>query len=189
MMNIFKMSENSLFAILLRSHWAISFAIAIGIALVSRALLPDAYWLYGAFGGFAFIVIGFIALVKQWKLPSGKAVEATHARLAEMTWPVFSAELEKAFVRDGYEIKKGAGVADFIVTRAGRSGIVSAKRWKAAQHSQDMVESLIKARDEHGTADAILISLAPLGEQASKLAGARRIQVMHAEGLTSLLKT
>ena len=37
-----KMSENSLFAILLRSSWWISLLVALFVATLSRAVLPDA---------------------------------------------------------------------------------------------------------------------------------------------------
>ena len=53
----FKMSEQSLFAILLRSPWWISLALAVGFALLARALLPAEYFVFGVMGGFPFIVI------------------------------------------------------------------------------------------------------------------------------------
>ena len=60
-----KMARNSLFAVLLRSSWWISLAVALVVAAASRALLPTEYWVFGAMGSFPFVVIAGIALLKQ----------------------------------------------------------------------------------------------------------------------------
>ena len=48
-----KMAENSLFAILLRARWWISFAIAAALVLLSFVLLPDTFRLMGIVAGLA----------------------------------------------------------------------------------------------------------------------------------------
>ena len=50
------MAENSLFAILLRSSWWISAAVAVGIVLLSRVALPQQYFIFGAVAGLPFAV-------------------------------------------------------------------------------------------------------------------------------------
>ena len=60
-----KMSENSLFAILLRSPWWISLLIVAVITLLSFALLPEAYVGFGVMGAFPFLVIAVLAARKQ----------------------------------------------------------------------------------------------------------------------------
>jgi restriction system protein len=183
-----KMPKNSLFAVLLRSSWWISFAIALGFAMLSKAFLPADIWLYGAFGGMVFVVIGGMSLARQLRLPSRKKVEAIAARVRESSWPAFSAELELAFRRDGYSVTKLDGPADFAITRSGRVGLVCAKRWKAAQHSEESVRLLHAAKADHGAADCTLIALEPLGEKAWRFAEAKGVQVMQAPGLAQLLK-
>ncbi|MBS1216539.1 MAG: restriction endonuclease, partial [Proteobacteria bacterium] len=69
-----KMHENSLFAILLRSPWWISVAIAAGIVIVARFFLPDAY---AFFVGLPFFVIGVMAGWKQLRAPSASRVAET----------------------------------------------------------------------------------------------------------------
>jgi restriction system protein len=184
-----KMSKNSLFAVLLRSPWWISFAIAFGIALLAKAFLPAHIWIYGALGGFAFFVIGIIALKRQWNLPSSKTVDSTAARLRDSTWQNFANELEQAFKRDGYAVKKLNGPADFAITRNGRTGLVAAKRWKAAQHGEESLCQLVASKDDHSAADCILVALEPLGEKAQRFAQGNGIKVMQAAGLAQLLKT
>jgi restriction system protein len=183
-----KMAQNSLFSILLRSPWWISFAIGLAFVVLSKILLPDNLWVYGAFGSLAFFVIGGMAFVKQWHLPSQKKVDATAAKVSDMSWKVFSETLESAFVADGFDIKRIDGPADFLITKAGRIGIVSAKRWKAAQHSEESLQALHAAKDKYDARDCTLVALGQLSEKASAFAKARNVQVMQGAGLAQLLK-
>ena len=56
-----KMAENSLFAILLRNPWWVSFGIVGVFVLGSTALLPKDYVAVGIMGAFPFLVIGSMA--------------------------------------------------------------------------------------------------------------------------------
>ena len=65
----FKMAPNSGFAILLRSPWWVSFAIAAAIVLVCGALLPRDIAPFAAMGALPIAVIGCIAAWRQWRAP------------------------------------------------------------------------------------------------------------------------
>jgi len=65
----FQMAKNSLFAVLLRSPWWISAGIALLLALLSFALLPEAYRIVGALSGLPFVVVAALAARRQWHLP------------------------------------------------------------------------------------------------------------------------
>ena len=64
------MSENSLFAVLLRSPWWISFVVVGLITLTAGALLPKEYFVVGALAGFPIFVVGCIAAWKQLRAPN-----------------------------------------------------------------------------------------------------------------------
>ena len=81
----FKMAPNSGFAILLRSPWWVSFAIAAVIVLLCGALLPAHLAPFAAVGALPVAVIGCIAGWRQWRAPSAARVAAMHAQL--QTWP------------------------------------------------------------------------------------------------------
>ena len=76
----FKMSERSLFALLLRSPWWVSFLAALAVALVARLVLPGHLVPYGAVGGAPFLVVGCIAAWRQWKAPSQAQVDDTEVQ-------------------------------------------------------------------------------------------------------------
>ena len=63
-----QMAKDSLFAILVRSSWWISFLIAAAVAAGALLLLPAQYAIVGAFSCLPFVVTGSIAAWRQLHL-------------------------------------------------------------------------------------------------------------------------
>lgn len=185
----FKMAKNSLFAVLLRSPWWISFAIAGALGLAGAALLPAEYRVAGALSGFPFAVIGVIAAWRQWQLPSAARVAQTQQAVAAMAWPAFSALLEQAFRRDGYTVQRASGGAyDFALERQGRRMLVSARRWKSAQTGLESLRALQSARAAADVADALHIGLGELSEAARPFAARHDIAVWQLPEIAQALR-
>ncbi|HMA08932.1 MAG TPA: restriction endonuclease [Ramlibacter sp.] len=183
-----KMAPNSLFAILLRSRWWISLALAALVVAASRALLAPEYWPFGAMGALPFIAIALISLGRQLRKPGSRRVEAVLQAVRGMSWRDFSQALEEAFTRDGFAVQRIEGAADFTVTRAGRTALVAARRWKAARHGEEALAALhaqMRARD---ASECTYIALGQLSDNAQRFASANGIQVMQEEGLAQLLR-
>lgn len=184
-----KMAQNSLFAILLRSPWWISVAIALVLGLIGAALLPESFRVIGALSGLPFGVIAVIAARHQWQLPSAARVTETQQALAKMSWPAFAALLEQAFRRDGYTVQPGQTAAvDFELGRQGRRTLVSARRWKSARTGQDALRALQAARDAAEAPDALYIGLGELSDNARPFAARHRIAVWQAPELAQALR-
>jgi restriction system protein len=184
-----KMAPNSLFAILLRSPWWISLAIALVLSLIGAALLPDAYRVVGALMGLPFAVIGALAARRQWQLPSAARVAQTQQALATIAWPAFAALLEQAFRRDGYTVQRGqTDAVDFELARDGRRMLVSARRWKSARTGLEALRALQAARDTAGAADALHIGLGELSDNARPFAAQHRIAIWQAAELAQALR-
>lgn len=184
-----KMAPNSLFAILLRSPWWVSVAIALVLGLTGAALLPEAYRVMGALSGLPFAVIGALAARRQWQLPSAARVAQTQQALATMAWPAFAALLEQAFRRDGYTVQRGRGDAvDFELERQGRRMLVSARRWKTARTGQEALRALQAARDAAEAPDALYIGLGELSDNARPFAAQHRIAIWQAAELALALR-
>jgi restriction system protein len=185
----FQMAENSLFAILLRSPWWISLALAVVLGGLFAALLPADYRVIGALSGFPFAVIGVIAFVKQWRQPSAARIEQTRQALASMAWPAFAALLEQAFKRDGYTVqRRNEDAWDFLLERQGRTMLVSARRWKSARTGLEGLRALQAAREAAEAADALAIGLGELTENAVPFAAQQRIAVWQAAELAQALR-
>jgi restriction system protein len=188
-----RMGKNSLFAILLRSPWWASAALAVAIGVVAAALLPQDMRVAGALMGFPFVVIAAMAAWRQRQLPSAARTEEVRAAVSTMGWPAFSQRLEAAFARDGYTVQRASGSAgvDFTLERQGRRMHVSARRWKSAQTGVETLRALQAAREaaeEDLVNDALVIGLGPLTDAARDFAAAQRIAVWQAPELAQAMK-
>lgn len=182
------MAKNSLFAILLRSPWWMSAALAVAVGMVAWLLLPQAYRGAGLFAGFPFAVI---AVMSAWRLrhaPSAARVEQTVQAITAMAWPEFAGLLEQAFQRDGHAVQRRSGVADFELERKGRKMLVSARRWKAARTGLEPLRELQAARERAEAPDALCICLGDLSENAQSYAAEHRIAVWQAAELAQALR-
>jgi len=179
--------KNSLFAILLRSPWWKSLGIAAILSLIAATFLPDRLKLAGALASFPFVVIGLIAAWKQLKQPSTAQVERTTTALRELDWARFGPMLQTALTRDGYVVERSQipGI-DFEVFKAGRRGLIVARRWKSAHVGIEPLRTLKQTADEADSQDAIYLSLGDLSEAAARYADAHRVQIWQASRLAAL---
>ncbi|MBA4329393.1 MAG: restriction endonuclease [Polaromonas sp.] len=185
----FKMAEKSLFAILLRSSWWISLSIAAVIVLASKALLPPPYFPFGAMGGFPFVVIALITLWRQLRAPSTAHVEATLARINAMPWREFSAALEQALLREGFEVRRLDLVgADFELLKGGRTVLLSSKRWKAARLGLEVFQSLENVRSTREASSCICVTTGDITDKARSFAADHQIRVIQGTELAQLLR-
>ncbi len=180
-----KMAPNSLFATLLRNPWWVSFLLAAVISVLCAALLPREYVVFGIMGVFPFVVIGSVALKRQWNRPSPAALEAEAVRLAGLSWREFANELEAKFAIQGYVVErlasgnasKGEGAADFRLTQAGQTTLVAAKRYKAATHGIEALQALVASMKAQGADKAMYVCLGALSEQAERFARDNEVAV------------
>ena len=182
------MSDKSLFAVLLRSSWWLSFAIALALALATRLIAPEEYFIPALSICLPFLVIGVMAAWKQLRVPSAGRVAATVEAVAAMSWRDFSEVMEKAFERDGYEVTRISGAADFSLVKAGRTMLVSCKRWKAANHGLEPLRELNHLRESQGGNEAFYVALGGVSENARRFAQNNRIRLIQGVELTSMLR-
>jgi restriction system protein len=183
------MAENSLFAILLRSAWWISVLVAVGIVLVSRIALPDKYFVFGAVAALPFLVIACIALWRQLQKPSAARVATTLEEVGAMNWRDFSASMESAFRRDGYEVSRIDAVgADFEMRKEGRKTLVNCKRWKVGRTGVEPLRDLLVARDRREADEVVYVATGQVTEQAVRYAAEKRIRLMQGADLALLLR-
>ena len=147
----FKMAEKSLFAVLLRSPWWISFGVVGLITLASGVLLPKEYFVVGALAGFPIFVVGCIAAWRQLRAPSPAKVAEMLDAVNSMPWRSFADTLESAWTREGCTVErlKPGGAADMALILGGKTTLVSARRWKAATHGVEPLRE--SARSHAGT--------------------------------------
>lgn len=183
-----KMAEKSMFAILLRSPWWVSIAIVVAFALVARAVLPEQYVVFGAMGGFPFLVIGVITAVKQFRALSPTQVANVLEALAAMNWRDFSGALERAYAKQGFAVSsQGDDTTDLVLTRDGRTTLVTGKRWKAANHGVEPLRALHKSRQARDASQCVYITLGDVGDKARRFAADNKVELLYGARLAQLL--
>ena len=186
----FKMSDKSLFAVLLRSPWWISFALAVVVGAACFKLFPDRFAIVGALSGLPFAVIGGIALWKQRGIPNAARIDATLQKLAALSARDFASTLEAAYAKDGYVVTKvTASGADLSITKAGRTALINSKRWKAATHGIDPVRELGAAMEALDANQGVYIAVNALSDAARTFASKNSIRVMQGTELALLMKS
>lgn len=184
-----KMSENSLFAVLLRAPWWISLVVMSVFALAAAALLPREYVPFGVMGAFPFLVIGCITAWRQWHAPSPAALEQLLAHIASLPWRDFAQTVEKAAKAQGYAVERlNAQAADFSLRKGGKTSLLCCKRWKAASQGVEAVRELVAAVQLSPDASAgLYFSLTPVSGAAQQLAKAEGISLLSDKALAQWL--
>jgi restriction system protein len=185
-----KLNPNSLFAVLLRSPWWISVALAAGIFGATRLFLPAEF---AVFAAAPFIVIALYVIWKALRAPSARRTAKTLERLRAMSWDEFSAAIEEAFRRDGCTVKRLASGrtagADFALVQGSRSTLVACKRWKAMRTGIEPLRELDGARramtENGGAAECIYVATGEVTAQARAFAAQRNIRVVEGAELVS----
>ena len=184
----FKMAPNSLFAILLRSPWWISFVIAGAIIAASIAWLPARFAIYGAIGGLPIAGVGLIAAWRQLRAPSAVQISANIDAALAMPWREFSKALENAWRQAGYQVERVEGAADLRLSEKSQVTLVSARRWKAASHGVEPLRQLHTAMQAQGADAGIYIAAqGAVTEQAQTFARDHGLTLLAASALAQLL--
>ena len=184
------MSDKSLFAVLLRSPWWISFALAVMVGAACFKWFPDRFAIVGALSGLPFAVIGGIALWKQRGIPNPERIEAMLQKLSSLSARDFASTLEAAYAKDGYVVTKvTASGADLSVTKAGRTLLINSKRWKAATHGIEPVRELNAAMQALDANQGIYVAVNALSDAARTFASKNSIRVMQGTELALLMKS
>lgn len=183
------MASNSLFAILLRSPWWISFLIAGAIGVAGAALLPEKYALMGAFGSLPILGVGCVAAWRQLRAPSAAQVDATVDAALALPWNAFADALQNAWQASGAVVERLPGPgADFRVTQDGRVTLVSARRWKAATHGAEPIRQLVASMQAEGAPNASYLAIqGDVSDAARALARDNGIVLVGRAALAQLL--
>lgn len=180
-----EMAKNSVFAILLRSPWWISFLVAGVLFALVRLAIPE---IYAVFATLPFLVIGSYAAWQQFRAPSAARVAATLEALRGLSWEDFAAQLAAAFRADGFEVSAASGkAADFELIKARRITLVACKRWKAARTGVEPLRELLAAKEAREAHECVYVATGEVSETARAFATAQNIRFLLGADLVRLL--
>lgn len=182
-----KMSEKSLFAILLRSPWWWSFLIAAVWVLLVRVFMPEVYRAVAMLGAFPFVVVGVVSAWRQRNKPTPERVSMALTHLANMTWKQFSPLIEQAFAQQGFNVTPlNSNSADLLLEKSGQLTLVNCKRWKAATLGVEVLRDLKALQVSQNATHAAYLSLSLPTGVALKFAKDNDIQLICQDELASL---
>jgi len=185
----FKMAQNSVFAVLLRSPWWMS-ALVAGVLLLFAKVVPQpALSVFLLFAAVPFVVIAGISGWKRRHHPSDARVQAVTDAVRGMSWKTFGDEMARGFREDGCGVTRVPnGPVDFSLIRSGRVALVSARRWKATQVGVPALRELAAACDAEGAHEGIFVTIGDITDQAAAYAREHRIQFLTAPEMARLMR-
>jgi len=184
------MAPNSLFAILLRSPWWASLALAAGLALLAKVLLPERFAAAGMLGSFPFIIIAAMAAAKQWRAPSATQTAQALQHLNAMSSRDFGDAIAAAWRAQGHDVQalKG-GAADLELSKGGRVTLLAFRRWKAASVGVEPLRDLHAAQLRQDAGASIYVAGGALSDRAQSFAKQMNIRIVDATELALLMRS
>jgi restriction system protein len=180
-----KMHENSLFAVLLRSPWWVSAAVAGGLFMLIRIWFA---WIYAAFAALPFTVIACYVAWQQLRRPSPEKILKKLEGIRAMSAEEFARAIEAGFRRGGYGVARlDKGPVDMELSRGGRVSLVVFRRWKAAHSGIGPLEELDALRRKQKADECIFITAGELSVPARQFAGEKGVKLVEGQGLVQLL--
>ena len=182
----FRMAQNSLFAILLRSPWWMSFVVAAAVFAGLRLVLPA---LYAAFCALPFAAIGGYAAWLALRAPSEKSVAKALEAIGAMAWDDFRIAVEAGYRREGYEVSRLAGEdADLELAKAGRTSLVACRRWRVARTGIEPLRQLHAAGRSRDAQECVYLCAGEITGNALGFAAQYKIRIVSGPELARLAR-
>ncbi len=181
-----RISEKSLFAVLLRQPWWLSLVLAVGMFSTAALVMPPVFALAFAL---PIAVVAIYAVWKALRTPGEARTAETLEALRAMSWEEFSKSMENAFRRDGYTVARFAGPgADLELTKGNRVSLVACKRWKVARAGIEPLRELYAARRESDAHEGLYVTAGELSDNARAFAAEKGIRLVEGADLVKLLR-
>ena len=170
-------SPNSLFAILIRSPFWVSLAIAVATYAIAQHWLPP---LFAAATTVPWLATMGFAIHRQIRTPSAKRVAKTLETLAAMQWPQFSAVISDVFRGEGYTVgEPHMGPVTFALERNGYTTLAGCRRWKVGQTGIPPLRELADAAAARNARDCIYVTTGTFTDNAVAFAREKKIRLLH----------
>ena len=177
----FKMSEGSLFAVLLRSPWWYSALLGLLLVVASLAV-PNAQIAIVIFSlSLPFFGIAAFAAFKQSKQPSRKRMLEVDTQARGMTAAEIAAKIAHPYEEARFDSEKHAtNVAELELIRGNQTLLLSTKRFKAATTGVEPLKMLVAAGKKVDATGYLYVTLGEVSDNARKFANENNIELIRA---------
>ena len=181
-----RMSEGSLFAVLLRSPWWYSALIAALVVSVSLLLVGGKYLIFGLAAAFPFIAIACYALFRQLQRPGSKRVQAVAQAARKMPARDVAKKIASVYEANRYDSAPFSGnAADLELTRGAKKILLCSKRFKAANTGIEPLKQLVAAGEKAEATSYLYVTLGEVSEQAREYARKNDIELIRHQSLAA----
>ena len=177
----FKMAENSLFAILLRSSWWYSAAVGFILIVIASLIARGQYLIIGVSLSIPFFGISAFAAYKQFQRPSAKRILEVAAQARKMSAVQVADKIAANYTRERFESEPFKGnAAELQLTRGYRKLLLSSKRFKAANTGIEPLKQLVAAGENAEATGYIYVTLGEVSANARDFARQHDIELVQA---------
>lgn len=178
------MAKESLFNILSRQPWWITLLVAFGLFWVAYAIFPPV----APFVALPFLLLAvYIGIVQLRRGPVVDPGERL-AALRAMPWEVFSAEVTRAYRKQGYSVLPPDGRGyDFRLVKDARTSLLQCRRWKVNQVGEAPLRELAQAVDREEASRGICLAAGDFSAPARKFASGEPLVLVSGVELARLL--
>lgn len=182
----FKMSEGSLFAVLLRSSWWYSVAIGLAIIAISLIFVGGKYLLLGIFGAVPFFVVAGISGYKQSKQPSQKRIQEVYELTRKMSAAQIAGKIATSYTDARFDSEPFKGnAADLELTRGNRKLLLCSKRFKVGNTGVEPLKQLVAAGQNAEATGYLYVALGDISSTAIDYANQNDIELIQISRLAA----
>ena len=180
----FRMSENSLFAVLLRSSWWYSVLIGLFLIAVSLLIAGGKYVFFGIFTALPFFGIAGYTAYRQLQQPGKKRVIEVATQARKMSSKEIAAKISENYEQHRFDAEPFKGTAaDVELTRGARKLLLCSKRFKAATTGIEPLKQLVAAGEKAEATGYLYVTLGDISANAQDYARKNDIEVIRADKL------
>jgi len=183
----FRMAENSLFSVLLRSPWWYSAVIAILLIVASLLAFGGKFLVFGITAALPFTGIAAYAVFQQLKRPSAKRVAEVAELARKMSAQEVASRIADSYKSERYDaaVFKGNS-ANMELTLGAKKLLLSTARIKAANTGIEPLKKLIDAGAQTEATGYLYVTLGELSQNAWTFAKDNDIRIIQREELATL---
>ena len=181
----FKMSQGSLFAVLMRSTWWYSALIALFAIAMGLVAFEGQYLIFGVATSLPFLGIAAYSAYNQAKRPKLKRVLEVDQAARKMSAGELAKTIGDHYEKNNFNVVTFKGdEAELVLERGRHKYLLSCKRFKAANTGIEPLKKLTAAGEKHEANRYLYVALGEISGSAFDYAQKNKIELIGAEALT-----
>jgi restriction system protein len=181
-----KISDQSLFAYLLRSPWWYSALIGLTVVVLCLTLLSGQYAVLFTALSLPFFGISAYAAYKQTQRPNQQKILEIAEQARRMSASEIAEKIAEPYTERRFDAEAFPGkAADLILIRGNRTLLLCSKRFKAANTGIEPLKQLVAAGKKANANGYLYVALGEFSKNALQYARDENIELIRAERLAA----